>query len=317
MAEQNTPNLNFSFRYTLGESGWNTGYDNNNWRVLEMLLRGNVVSASTTAQPGSPSDGDLYLIPPSATGADWATNDGDIAYYDGAASGGSNAWFLFTPLEGMRFKAADTNIWWEFNGTVWLPDFATGITASTTQTQGQQPLLAKVNNVTTVANDNDTVTAPALVPGRPFEVFNNGANILQVFPASGENLGAGTNTAVLIPPGGKAMWICAVAGTGIRKRYVNADSGITASTTQTQGQQPLIAEINEVSVCATTNDTVTAPALLAGDPLTVINNGAQTLQVFPASGEDLGAGTDTAVTITAGNVAKFECYSDGAAVQII
>ena len=74
-------------------------------------------------------------------------------------------------------------------------------------------------------------------------------------------------------------------------------AGITASTTQTQGNGALTAEINEISVCANANDTVTLPAAVAGLSALVINNGAQTLQVFPASGDNLGAGADTATTI--------------------
>jgi hypothetical protein len=118
MAEQNTPNLSLSFRYTLGESGWNTGYDTN-WRLLEMLLQGNVLSASTTAEPGSPNDGDLYIVPASATGTDWAGEDEKLAYYDGSASGGADEWVFVTPLEGMRFFAADESQPYLFDGTNW------------------------------------------------------------------------------------------------------------------------------------------------------------------------------------------------------
>lgn len=221
MTASTTPKLAFSFRYSLGESGWNTGYDAN-WRLLEIMLGGSVVSATTTAEPGAPTNGQLYIVPDSATGTDWAGQDGDLAYYDGAGSGGGDAWVFFTPLEGMKFRAADTNFDWEFDGTNWT-----------------------------------------------------------------------------------------------RMKRFSADAGITASTTQSQGQQPLTANINEVSTCANANDVVTAPSLEAGMPLTVINNGAQTLDVFPASGDDLGAGVDTAVSITAGNLAKWECYSDGVAVQLI
>lgn len=221
MAAQTTPALGFGFRRPLGESGWNVEYDIN-WRLLEILLKANVISATTTAEPGAPSNGDLYIVPPSATGTDWAGQDGDLAYYDGAGSGGADEWVFVTPLEGMKFRAADTDKIHEYGGSAW----------------------------TTLAR-------------------------------------------------------------------MSAAAGITASATQSQGQQPLTNNINEVSTVATTNDVVTAPALLAGNPLTIINNGANTLQVYPAAGDDLGAGVDTSVTITAGNLAKWECYSDGVAAQLI
>lgn len=73
-------------------------------------------------------------------------------------------------------------------------------------------------------------------------------------------------------------------------------AGITASTTQTQGQGALTADVNEVATCANANDTVTLPAAVAGRMCLVINNGAQTLQIFPASGDNLGAGVDTSTT---------------------
>lgn len=68
---------------------------------------------------------------------------------------------------------------------------ATGITASVTQTQGQQPLTASSNLVETVANANDVVTLPAAVAGLHVEVVNAGANVLQIFPASGDSIHTG------------------------------------------------------------------------------------------------------------------------------
>ena len=86
-------------------------------------------------------------------------------------------------------------------------------------------------------------------------------------------------------------------------RDVNA--GLTASVTQTQGQGALTAEINEVATVATTNDTVTLITASVGLCQTVINNGANTLQIFPASGDNLGAGADTATTLPAGQNVQY------------
>ena len=74
--------------------------------------------------------------------------------------------------------------------------FETGITASTTQTQGNGALTAAINEISTVANDGDTVTLPVAVEGFETAVINNGANALQIFPASGDNLGNGLNISV-------------------------------------------------------------------------------------------------------------------------
>lgn len=85
-------------------------------------------------------------------------------------------------------------------------------------------------------------------------------------------------------------------------------TGIVASTNQTQGQGALTREINVVATCANANDTVTLPAAVAGRTCVVINNGAQVLQIFPASGDNLGAGVDTATTLAAGSNRRFVAY---------
>lgn len=85
-------------------------------------------------------------------------------------------------------------------------------------------------------------------------------------------------------------------------------SGITASTTQTQGQQPLTSQVNEVSTVANNDDTVTLPASVAGEEVTVINNGAKTLQIFPASGDDLGGGVNAAGELEPNEAITFVAY---------
>jgi hypothetical protein len=91
-----------------------------------------------------------------------------------------------------------------------------------------------------------------------------------------------------------------VAGNASTTGYVirSVTAGITASTTQTQGQGALTTDINEISVCANANDTVTMPAAAAGLHIKIINNGAQTLQIFPASGDQFsGSSVNASVTL--------------------
>lgn len=72
----------------------------------------------------------------------------------------------------------------------------------------------------------------------------------------------------------------------------SGESGIIASTTQTQGNGPLTKEINEISTVANPNDTVTLPSAEAFKQIIIRNDGANTVQIFPASGDDLGKGID-------------------------
>ena len=84
------------------------------------------------------------------------------------------------------------------------------------------------------------------------------------------------------------------------------EQGITASTTQSQGAGPLTKEINEVSTVASANDTVTLPTAEAGISLVIVNNGTETLQVFPASADSIdGQSVNTSITMTSGERRTF------------
>lgn len=89
----------------------------------------------------------------------------------------------------------------------------------------------------------------------------------------------------------------------------SATTGITASTTQTQGEGPLTTDINEISTVANTDDTVTLPTAIIASTITIINNGVNQLQVFPASGDDLGDGVDVATGLFAGSTITFIAIS--------
>lgn len=101
----------------------------------------------------------------------------------------------------------------------------------------------------------------------------------------------------------------------------NRVSGITASTTQTQGAATaLTSDVNEVSTCANAGDGVKLRTILSStlsNRQLVINNGAQSLNIYPASGQDLGQGTDTAVALPSGASALFESYSVTQWAQVV
>ena len=92
---------------------------------------------------------------------------------------------------------------------------------------------------------------------------------------------------------------------------VSVTSGITASTTQTQGQVPLTSTLNEISTVANGNDTVTLPDAVAGVIVMVIHNGANILKIFPSTGDDISkTGVDAWVTFSAGDSIIFGAYND-------
>ena len=71
------PNLGLSYGWTLGESGWHEGMDSNLKR-LGAVVGLSVKDRDLATPPGSPADGERYLVPASASGA-WAGKTGQIA----------------------------------------------------------------------------------------------------------------------------------------------------------------------------------------------------------------------------------------------
>jgi len=190
-----------------------------------------------------------------------------------------------------------------------------GITASTTQTQGQAPLTKVLNEILFCANDNDVVTLPVAFKGKTVTLLNASSNILQYFPASGDNLGEGTDISTTLASDSNVEYNCPADTVWIKQttKKKTSVSGLTASTTQSQGQQPTTTDTVEVSTVDNAGDVVTARAILTGFDQTFINNGANSMDVFPFSGDDLGAGPNTAVAVAAGDIKTFTAYADGLA----
>lgn len=86
---------------------------NNNVQRLDATLNAFVRSATTAAQPGSPANGDTYILPASPTGAQWGSRaQGEIAYYN-------TAWYFFTPYNGQRARVEDTGVYVRYNAGAW------------------------------------------------------------------------------------------------------------------------------------------------------------------------------------------------------
>lgn len=98
---------------------------NENVRWLEFFASGGkIADRDDTAPPGSPVDGEAYLVKATATGA-WAGQDGKIALYI------STAWNFISPKEGMTLYVADEDVTILYDGSSWAVLNVTG--ASTTQ----------------------------------------------------------------------------------------------------------------------------------------------------------------------------------------
>lgn len=87
---------------------------NEGLRKLDAIVQLAVASSTTAAQPGSPADGDCYILPAGKTGAAWGpmTNLAIAYYVDGA-------WMQLTPHEGWLALVKDTDLLLYYTGAAW------------------------------------------------------------------------------------------------------------------------------------------------------------------------------------------------------
>ena len=92
--------------------------------ALDQLVQPAVKSRTTTAPPGSPIEGDTYIVAPSATGA-WAGKDGKFACWL------NGAWSYRTPADGWLAYVVDAGMLAVHQSGAWsnlvlLEDYAEG-----------------------------------------------------------------------------------------------------------------------------------------------------------------------------------------------
>lgn len=90
-------------------------------RELDAIVQLSVIDRDLTAAPGSPSDGDRYLVASGATG-DWLGWDDNIAAFQ------DGAWVKLVPRAGWLCWIEDENALLAHDGTAWL--VASGIGGS-------------------------------------------------------------------------------------------------------------------------------------------------------------------------------------------
>ena len=85
-------------------------------------------------------------------------------------------------------------------------------------------------------------------------------------------------------------------------------SSLTASTTQTQGNGLLSKDLNIITTVANPRDTVTLPTAVAGDIVVIVNKGSNKMRIYPNTGDNLGEGVNSRITLAAGSSITFYCY---------
>ncbi len=155
---------------------------------LDALVQLSARSATTTAQPASPSDGDIYILPSGKSGAAWgAMANGALAYYrDGA-------WETLTPHTGWCCYVEDEAALYARNASAWQRiaaeqerrliftpggDGVVSIYRIDTA-RVQNPRTASISAVAT-----DTITLSTAVSGLFFGAFMAGVSYARIWNTS-------------------------------------------------------------------------------------------------------------------------------------
>lgn len=192
---------------------------NKNMAIIDALLNTNVTSVLTTP-PGSPSEGDVYLIADSgATGA-WTGKEDNITIFIG------NAWQFFSPYYGWKIVNIATQQLLMYNGTAWellfdaIGALAQNIAGNITTLQ-----LARTNNTAKllVRQNHEIVNMSGIRPNSTISFPN------KTIPLFASVL---VKTAITGPSG--FQWFCFDTGT-YSHSFETGYTGNTALNTKMEG----------------------------------------------------------------------------------
>jgi hypothetical protein len=107
MPARTLPNLGLQAFFDPGESGWDDEVSLN-FLLLSVLVQGGVIS-TVSATPGSPTNGEVYLL-----AGDHPTEPNQIAIRD------NDEWIYVTPQEGWRIYDRDAGELVLFDGAAWI-----------------------------------------------------------------------------------------------------------------------------------------------------------------------------------------------------
>ncbi len=109
-------------------------------RLLDGIVQLSVIDRDLTAPPGSPSDGDRYIIASGATG-DWADSYLNVALYT------DGAWAILAPRAGWRAWVEDEGLLLVYDGSGW-----NGLTVDNATGTIEQPELPRFKAYTNYNN---------------------------------------------------------------------------------------------------------------------------------------------------------------------
>lgn len=88
---------------------------NETFAILDALVGKVVKDKDLNTPPGSPADGDVYIVGPTPTGL-WSSQGNKITFWSADAS----EWVFITPREGWKFEPVDEDITYRYSGSAWV-----------------------------------------------------------------------------------------------------------------------------------------------------------------------------------------------------
>lgn len=195
-----TPNLGIT-RLTPNRGG-QTAKANDAITKLDMLAQFRVISIATGAAPGSPDEGDAYLLDDGATGFG-AAGQHDIAFY-------SNGWQVLEPQDGWRVRVLDEErdmIYVAVPG-YWLEDASEGSVLADIAGDNSSSLMSKVVNHYASTTSDAEAQLPTVRAGMRRVVINDGANDIEIIPQPNGYIDAlAMDAARSVPAGKRCLFI--------------------------------------------------------------------------------------------------------------
>lgn len=180
-------------------------------RTQQALIQANVKSVGSNTPPGSPVNGDTYVVGTTPVAGLWFGQGNAVAYWAVDAQDGNSitpniatgAWEFYTPLAGWRVYDQTTNVAWTFNGSIWAAEAKRKIinvaaTGALTLDASQGGIFANTltGNVTSVTisnpTDGQTITLIWKQGGSAFTVSYTGSTF-----RGATTIGATINTATI------------------------------------------------------------------------------------------------------------------------
>jgi hypothetical protein len=150
-------------------------------QLLDILVQTAVIDKDDTAPPGSPADGDMYIVASGGSGA-WSGHDGEIAYY-------RSGWVFREPREGYTVWVSDEDLHYTYDGAAWVAGAAGSAPSGSVTVRA-----ATTANITiaTALNNGDSLDGVTLATDDMVLVKNqssaaeNGIYVVAASPARAE-----------------------------------------------------------------------------------------------------------------------------------